>query len=69
MLTDCPVGDSTVFKVDVLNDGTFDAKGSEIATIKDRDTDSENKFWERINLPVSSHAPVDIDKMIVFAEE
>ncbi|KAN0082953.1 hypothetical protein V8E55_008748, partial [Tylopilus felleus] len=51
MLTDCPVGDSTVFKVDVLNDGTFDAKGSEIATIKDRDTDSENKFWERINLP------------------
>ena len=59
MLTDCPDGDSTVFKVDVLNDGTFDPEGPEMATIKDSDSASEDKFWERIHSPVSSLASVD----------
>lgn len=51
MLTACPDGESKVFKVDVLHDGTFDERGSKLATIKGRP--SETEFWDLLHRPVS----------------
>jgi len=56
MLTACPVGESKVFKVDVLHDGTFDERDSEPATIKDRP--SETEFWDLLDHPVSPPSDV-----------
>ncbi|KAI9457687.1 hypothetical protein HD554DRAFT_2029943 [Boletus coccyginus] len=49
MLTACPDGESKVFKVDVLHDGTFDERGSNLATIKGRP--SETEFWDFLHHP------------------
>lgn len=51
MLTACPVGESNVFKVDVLDAGTFNEKGPKVATINDRQT--EINFWNWLKSPVS----------------
>ncbi|KAF8550189.1 hypothetical protein OG21DRAFT_1446946 [Imleria badia] len=49
MLTACPVGESNVFKVDVLQDGTFGEDGPQMATITDKPSEAE--FWDLINRP------------------
>jgi hypothetical protein len=51
MLTACPVGESNVFKVDVLHDGKFSEDGPKVVAIKDRP--SEAAFWNLLNDPVS----------------
>lgn len=55
MLTGCPVGESSVFKVDVLQDGTFGDAGPYMAMIRDSETETE--FWELINHPVRPSFP------------
>lgn len=60
MLTACPVGESSVFKVDVLQDGTFGEHGPPTATIKDES--SQAAFWDLINRPVSPFPYAGIDE-------
>lgn len=51
MLTECPVGESDIFKVDVFHDSTFGEESSKMFTIKDSQTQAA--FWDWLKSPVS----------------
>lgn len=67
MLTACAEGESTIYKVDVLKDGTFGGALPRMATIT-KGEQSQSEFWNLIHRPVSPLPYISIDRKVTFAE-